>query len=202
MCTTVVFAGCIGGNKSSEDPSVIETLTEETLTDTSTATGTPTESPTPTSRAPTSIKDSFLEISFGDCMAKKYLRYFDESSNWLKKLHPERDWWVEAAVDISNLGGETIQTPEISRFALLTGSKEATAMVELPHINWDQVRLRERHKAYWIEPGLLGPETIEPGKSRLVYLLFDATADNSPLLRWESGDGKEILRPEYFLSPD
>jgi hypothetical protein len=99
-CRTTILAECTSGSSTSDNKTFAERI--PTRTEVPMMSKPSTDSPTPTARSPTSIKESLLEVLFGDRLVEEYLRYFDESSDPLKKLHPECDWWIEATVPLGS----------------------------------------------------------------------------------------------------
>ena len=157
----------------------------------------------PTADLPSSVTDNQVEVTFSQWYSKRYFRYYDSQSDSLKKHYPESEWWLEASIDIENLGGNPIEPPNHSNFEMESSDETFTGSTEVPGISWANVRLREHGKMYWIEPGYLGSsQSIEPGDGRLLYLLFDVPADDSPVLLWDSETETHQLKSEFSLTPE
>lgn len=145
-----------------------------------------------------------IEFSASQMYLKEYLRYYDEEVGAVERLSPANDFFLEATYRWRNLEGEAWTPPPESAVELVNGVGAQTEYLEsLPNgVTWDQIRLREEHSVYWLDPSTYDSEEVPPGEGALVYALYDATIGDRYWLRTEA-EG-QVLRssPDAILVPD
>lgn len=180
LCTSsVVVSGCVGGGRDS----------------------TPTDVETPEQKY---VSDEW-RVNFSQWYGLESLPYFDEDADSVKRLKPEREWWVEAAIEMTYLPKDSTQSPAANRFGLKNGpgSDPKQAMLSVPEVDWGDLRLESPHDMYWVKPGWSGGKTVEDGETARLYALFDINSfDEYPWLVFDSGQGDVQLMPDAGLFPD
>lgn len=157
---------------------------------------------TPTQTAVSVVRKGDMEVGINQFYAKKFIRYYDSAAEQVKQLEPDRDWWAEASVSISNLGDGTVNGPAPESFTFVMGGEQVPAQTTLPGIEWSDVRLRERHEMYWVEPGYLGGDSeATPLVDALLYIFADVRKDESPRIEWDDGSETWSFGPEFLLLP-
>jgi hypothetical protein len=201
-------AGCVGSSSSESAPTETSasTATETaSATATRTATSTAAETETATPDPYGSAKEGFVragvrEVEFYQYLATDSFRYYDAEDEELKQKHPFEDWWAEAIIHLRNLGGEELPPPNEDLFQLLLDGERFDGRT-MPPVDWETIRFEGRMGTWWVEPGLGHRHPIDAGEMTSVILLFDAPADATPILLWDSPDGEKRLRPGYVHEP-
>jgi len=193
-------SGCVGssGSAPTETESETDPPTEQPTKTPSATTEAP-STPTEATDLPESTRIGMLDTTAWSAAGARYIRYYDNSTDELAQLQPDRAWWVMVLIQFENLGGEAVPTPTPDQFSLLSGSDSYDSLTALPGISWDQVRARS---GWFQEPGISRfTNTVKPGMSQHLYLLYDVSSFDNPVVRVES-DSTHRLSPRFVTTVD
>jgi len=193
-------AGCVGSGGSAPTETGSETAprTEQPPETSTRMTEAPSKA-TETAELPESTRIGMLDTTAWSAAGARYIRYYDNSTDELARLQPERTWWVMVLMKFENLGGEDVPTPTPDQFDLVTDAGSYGALTTVPRISWGQVRARSD---WFQEPGLTRfTDTVNPGLSEFLYLLYDVATFDNPVVRVDA-DSTHRLTPRIVTTVD